>query len=158
MAASGRGYAPFVPYGPLYGPSLSAAPYYNGPPPPHSLLPVVSVIYNGPTPVRVAPVNYDDRPTPVRVAQANYNSRPLAQAASVNYNRPPTRAPPVSLHGDTRVNELMAAQHQASGTNAVLPPDVEIVDVNGKPQQMHGGQFYYNDHHNGPKKFPGSKY
>lgn len=88
----------------------------------------------------------------------NYN-RPLLPppppaAAIVDYNRPP---PSVSLHGDTYVNELIAAQQQANGMNVALPPDVEIVDLSGKPQQTQGGQFYYNNHHNGPKKFAGRK-
>ncbi|XP_022171049.1 uncharacterized protein LOC111034237 isoform X2 [Myzus persicae] len=52
--------------------------------------------------------------------------------------------PPISLHGDTLVNELVAAQQQSSG-GTVLPPDVEFVDVNGKPQPS--GQYHqYNSH------------
>lgn len=98
---------------------------------------------------------------------ANYYNRPphLAMSPTDNYNRPPYPATsangtpaPISLHSDTLVNELVAAQQQAAGVTAMLPPDVELVDVNGKQQQMQGSQFYYNNHHTGPQKFSGRKY
>lgn len=65
---------------------------------------------------------------------------------------------PVSLHGDTYVNQLAALQQQASGTSAVLPPDVELVDVHGKPSQRGGQYFYNNRQHTGGDKFPGRKH
>ncbi|KAL5240393.1 hypothetical protein ACI65C_007803 [Semiaphis heraclei] len=79
-------------------------------------------------------------------------------------SRPPQQ--PISLHGDTLVNELVAAQQQSSG-GTVLPPDVEFVDVNGKPQPS-GQYHHYNSHINnniindnsnrGHEKFAGRKY
>lgn len=80
---------------------------------------------------------------------------------------------PINLEGDILVNELVAAQQQASG-GTVLPPDVEFVDVNGKPQPSGQYHHYYShqQHHNnknnknnindsgnrGHDKFPGRKY
>lgn len=86
----------------------------------------------------------------------NYPGRYPIPSSVNNFSRPGPRPAPISLHNDILVNQL-AATHQ--GTNAVLPPDVEIIDVNEKPQMQQGGHVNYNNHyHNhGQKKFPGRK-
>ncbi|CAI6346872.1 unnamed protein product [Macrosiphum euphorbiae] len=104
--------------------------------------------------------NQGYHPAPNRIPHPaqNHGSRPHQQ--------------PISLEGDTLVNELVAAQQQANG-GTVLPPNVEFVDVNGKPQPS-GEYYHYNSqqhhHHNnnnnnindsgnrGHDKFPGRKY
>lgn len=85
-----------------------------------------------------------------------YYGRPYP-AGPANHGGRPQAPAPISLHGDTHVNELVAAQQQASGANVMLPPDVELIDVHGKPQR--GGQFFYNNlqHQNSHDKFPGRK-
>ncbi|XP_060834835.1 uncharacterized protein LOC132917877 isoform X1 [Rhopalosiphum padi] len=98
----------------------------------------------------------------------NQGSHPAQnQGSRPSHPRPdqetrPTQAP-ISLHGDTLVNEIAAAQQQSSG-GVVLPPDVEFVDVNGKPQPS--GQYHHynsnkiiNDNgRRGHDNFPGRKY
>jgi len=95
---------------------------------------------------------YYPAPNQVPHPAQNHGSRPHQQ--------------PISLHGDILVNELVAAQQQSSG-GTVLPPDVEFVDVNGKPQP--GGEYHrYQSQHlrnnindsgnRGHDKFPGRKY
>lgn len=128
-----------------YGRPPYMVPYGRPPPPP----PATSVNYGRPPQQMITP----DQSRPLPVASINYGGRPTP-AASVNQGGPDTV--PVSLQGDTYVNELAAMKQQASGMNAVLPPDVELVDSNGKPQRR-AGQFYYNNHHSGPGKFPGRK-
>ncbi|XP_050441990.1 uncharacterized protein LOC126846533 isoform X1 [Adelges cooleyi] len=109
---------------------------------------------------------------------APYNMRPLLMPYQPNlyHNRGQGHGPsklvlapagavdrPVSLVGDTMVNDLAFAQQQASGLHQ-LPPDVEIIDVHGKPQR--GNQesvpYYYNTIENSSQKkstkFPGYKY
>lgn len=118
-------YAPYAPYGHRSPP---AALTYYGRPPPAAL-----TYYGRPQP---AALSYYGAPLPMAISHgqpsmaANYGQPPIPPPMETNYGRPP----PVSLHGDTLVNQLAAAQQQASGGNAVLPPDVEIVDVHGKPQ------------------------
>lgn len=121
---------------------MVASMNYNQPPPM-----VASMNYNGPPPA-MASMNFYNRPPPPAVVPNNY------------YNRPPVNGSPapISLHGDTFVNQLVAAQQQASGMSATLPPDVELLDTSGKPQKTQGGQFYYNNHHTGPQKYVGGKY
>ncbi|CAH1724055.1 unnamed protein product [Aphis gossypii] len=103
------------------------------------------------------PPNHGSRPS---YPPQNHGSHPSHPPQ--NHGSHPSQ-PPISLHGDTLVNELAAAQQQSSG-GVVLPPDVEFVDVNGKPQPS--GQYHHynsnkiiNDNGNrGHDKFPGRKY
>jgi len=89
----------------------------------------------------------------------NHGSRP-SHPPPDHGSRP--SQPPISLHGDTLVNEIAAAQQQSSGV--VLPPDVEFVDVNGKPQpsgkyhQYNSNKIINDNGNRGHDKFPGRKY
>ncbi|XP_025420151.1 uncharacterized protein LOC112690362 isoform X2 [Sipha flava] len=52
---------------------------------------------------------------------------------------------PISLYGDTLVNDLLDASNQAAGVEVVLPPDVELIDVDRKPQRGNQQLYYKSD-------------
>ncbi|XP_050521597.1 uncharacterized protein LOC126894552 isoform X1 [Daktulosphaira vitifoliae] len=108
-----------------------------------------------------APFNVHTMIRPYQITDNNKNGPRPSNLVALPLNG--NASPAVSLAGDTLVNELAATQQQASGLHE-LPPDVEIIDVHGKPQKENQGAvpYLYNTiDHSGYKKstkFPGYKY